>query len=615
MSPTLADAESRDISGLMTRLLVQHLDTHCRDGVLAAVLKDAGDERSFAQLCDESGWSSHGQFRALLEAAAVHLGGVDALREIGRHVVVVTDSSADYTDMLQSLGSVASLYAQMGATSRVMAPIVEVVATEVGPTEWLLRQRFVEGFEPYPEYCAYMAGLTTLTPRIFGYPPAEVIEEECECRGADWCVMRVRWEATDSPERRAEYFESRAQLLELRLAALQNTLGVLVGTEDVDVLLSHIVDSAASAVRAPGYVLALSDRGAQSAVVRSVGIDEADAAAIAERLLSGALTSDDSHLVVEVASTRRSYGQLAAINPIGTGFFAQERVSLQAYARFAAAALDSAEAIEDARREASTSRALLEQLHEAQSHLVEGKKLEAIGSLAAGVAHEINTPIQFIGDNLTYIRFAFDDLSTLADDDPARLEHLAEIPVALEQSLEGVHRVAEIVRAMKGFAHGGDDALTWFDVNQAVADTVLVCRSEWKYVADLDTNFDTNLPRVEGAPGPIKQVILNIVVNAAHAIADRVGPDGKGQITITTSCVDDVVRIVIADTGGGIPESIQDRVFDQFFTTKEVGRGSGQGLAISRRVVNEQHGGRLWFESQPDQGTTFYIDLPSTGQT
>ncbi|HJW42931.1 MAG TPA: PAS domain S-box protein [Geothrix sp.] len=262
------------------------------------------------------------------------------------------------------------------------------------------------------------------------------------------------------------------------------------------------------------------------------------------------------------------------------------------------------------------------------------QKLESIGQLAAGIAHEINTPIQYIGDNLRFIQEAAGELLGALDavppQDPggavpeaelralrqrlaaADLDYLrSELPKATRQSLEGVARVSRIVGAMKEFSHPGSESKTLADLNRAIESTVTVSRNEWKYIADLVLELDPNLPAVPCHSGEINQVVLNLIVNAAHAIGDRVGNSGqKGRITVRTQVEADRVAIQVEDTGGGIPEAIRDRVFDPFFTTKGVGRGSGQGLAIAHSVVVDKHGGTIGFETEPGQGTLFTIHLP-----
>lgn len=278
------------------------------------------------------------------------------------------------------------------------------------------------------------------------------------------------------------------------------------------------------------------------------------------------------------------------------------------------------------------------ELSQLDARLSQAQKLESIGELAAGIAHEINTPIQYVGDNTRFVQDACNDLtvvlnacqdlidsvdkkSDLADSitqlrsamDDADVEYLIEeIPSAITQSLEGVDRVANIVRAMKEFAHPGVSAMTLTDLSKSIANTVMVARNEWKYVADLETEFDPSLPEVPCLPGEINQVLLNMIVNASHAIANALGesPETKGKITIATKRVEDQAHISISDTGCGIDQKNVSKIFDPFFTTKAAGKGTGQGLAIAYAAVTEKHGGSIHVESEVGQGTTFTIKLP-----
>ena len=267
------------------------------------------------------------------------------------------------------------------------------------------------------------------------------------------------------------------------------------------------------------------------------------------------------------------------------------------------------------------------------------QKMESIGHLAAGVAHEINTPIQYVGDNTRFLQQCFEDLAPIWDvferlveaaergavtpqlaaearsvAEKADLDYLREeTPLAISQSLEGIGRVAQIVKAMKEFSHPGGEEKTLLDLNRALESTLTVARNEWKYVADLETDLAADLPPVPCLPGDLNQVFLNIIVNAAHAISDVVGTDGadgKGVIRVVTRAVNGHVEVRISDTGGGIPPDIRARIFDPFFTTKEVGRGTGQGLAISHVVVVDKHGGSISVESEVGRGTTFTVRLP-----
>ena len=273
-----------------------------------------------------------------------------------------------------------------------------------------------------------------------------------------------------------------------------------------------------------------------------------------------------------------------------------------------------------------------------EMELNQAQKLEAVGRLAAGIAHEINTPTQYVGDNIEFLQIAYDGLVNLAKTVPSVIEAgregpipaqllsqfqnlventsldylVAQVPRAIEQALEGIGRIATIVQAMKEFSHPGVAEKTTVDLNQCIRSTVTVSHSEWKYVADVEMELDAALPSVWCLPGELNQVFLNLIVNAAHAIGDVTGEntESKGKIVIRSRQDGDWVEVQIADTGLGIPEEIQNRIFDPFFTTKEVGRGTGQGLAIAHSVVVDKHGGAITFKSKVGIGTTFTIRLP-----
>jgi PAS domain S-box-containing protein len=264
------------------------------------------------------------------------------------------------------------------------------------------------------------------------------------------------------------------------------------------------------------------------------------------------------------------------------------------------------------------------------------QKLEAVGQLAAGIAHEINTPIQFIGDSVGFLHGAFGDLMALVGvydelkrsaehgmpapelvqrvsdaELDADVEYLTErVPAAFKRTIDGVQRVATIVRAMREFGHPPTADLSPVDVNAVIENTLIVATSEYKYVADVTCELG-ELPTVLCNCGDINQVMLNLIVNAAHAIAEAVGESGeRGTITIRTTVQDETVRISVADTGTGIPAAIAERIYDPFFTTKAVGRGTGQGLAITRTIV-ERHDGTISFDTIAGAGTTFHIVLPT----
>lgn len=275
-------------------------------------------------------------------------------------------------------------------------------------------------------------------------------------------------------------------------------------------------------------------------------------------------------------------------------------------------------------------------LQERQLH--QSQKLESIGQLSAGIAHEINTPTQYVGDNTRFLEDAFGDLRRVLEKcgqvseagraggvspellaelaetmSSADVEYLAEeIPKAIQQSLDGIERITKIVQSMKEFAHPDTGEKKVVDLNKAIESTITVSRNEWKYVADLKTDFDRELPPVPCLLGEFNQVILNMIINAAHAIGDVTedGARGMGAITITTRADGDWAEISVADTGTGIPAEHVARIFDPFFTTKKVGKGTGQGLAISHHVIVDKHGGQIACETEEGRGTTFRIKLP-----
>jgi PAS domain S-box-containing protein len=270
-----------------------------------------------------------------------------------------------------------------------------------------------------------------------------------------------------------------------------------------------------------------------------------------------------------------------------------------------------------------------------ESELRQAQKLEGIGQLAAGIAHEINTPAQFVTDNLTFLLESWESAKPVLDQyrktmnevlakvAPDAMAFLAkaeqgcdlefiseEVPRAIEQSLDGARRVAGIVRAMKEFSHPDSAEKSDTDLNNGILSTITVARNEWKYVAEMETNLDESLPHVFCYPGEVNQVILNLVVNAAHSIKDKVKEGDLGKIRVCTRNRGDVVEIAISDTGMGIPESIRSRIYEPFFTTKEVGKGTGQGLSFAHSVVVKKHQGKIWFETEPGRGTTFFLELP-----
>ena len=273
-----------------------------------------------------------------------------------------------------------------------------------------------------------------------------------------------------------------------------------------------------------------------------------------------------------------------------------------------------------------------------QAQLDQAQRLESVGQLAAGVAHEINTPMQYIGDNVRYVSKSLQQLDSLLQCLPALVDEeitdeqiaelrksltdapklkkirssLKQIPEALEDSIDGVESVSKIVAAMKEFSHPGNEEKSQVCLNHVLESTITVAKNEWKYVAEIETEFESDLPSVAGLPSELNQAFLNIIVNAAHAIGDRVeaGDFQRGVIQLSTSEDSGWVEIKIQDNGGGIPATARERVFEPFFTTKDVGKGTGQGLAIAHSVIVQKHGGKVWFDVEDGVGTTFFIQIP-----
>lgn len=273
-----------------------------------------------------------------------------------------------------------------------------------------------------------------------------------------------------------------------------------------------------------------------------------------------------------------------------------------------------------------------------ESELRLAQKLESVGQLAAGIAHEINTPIQFVGDNLRFLGDSLKDLmgilerlpalldcaeknvcpadlaqATRAAVDKADLPYLTgELPKAVDQSLEGIERVASLVRALKEFSHPDTAEHKPADINHAISNALTVARNEYKYVADVVVEADPTLPSVICNVGEINQVLLNLLVNAAHAIGDASASRGRGTITVTTRHDGEWVELIVKDTGTGIPESARAKIFDPFFTTKPVGKGTGQGLYLVHSIVTKKHHGTIDFTTELGVGTSFLVRLPVT---
>jgi hypothetical protein len=247
--------EGRDFCGTPVRMVLEHLRAHTAPGTLDAVLAASGDPRPLPTLLDDTTWSSYADFRRLLEAAAAALGDPRGLDVVGRSAPVLSGSGAAHIELLQELGSPAALYSTVDQSARSLSAVYDAWSEELGSTAWCVHHRARPGFAPFPEYCGLVAGLLSLTPRLFGYPTADVTETACQCDGAPECSFEVRWIAPSDADQRAEYFEQRSRVLDARLTALHHTVTDLVSASDVEGVLERLVAESARAVPAPAHVL------------------------------------------------------------------------------------------------------------------------------------------------------------------------------------------------------------------------------------------------------------------------------------------------------------------------------------------------------------------------
>ena len=264
------------------------------------------------------------------------------------------------------------------------------------------------------------------------------------------------------------------------------------------------------------------------------------------------------------------------------------------------------------------------------------EKLSAIGHLAAGIAHEINTPVQYVSDNIAFLSDVWNQLdaamafcltpshASITSDSrlsaavtsagpPEDWDWLRqEVPKAIAQSLEGIRRMSKILAAMRRFSHTGGGEREQVDLNEALDATLTIAQNQIKHIADVQTDYQPNLPRLECYADEMNQVFLNLIVNATHAIREASTKQARerGNLTIRTRQIDNDVQIEIQDNGTGIPLPVCARVFDPFFTTKQVGEGTGQGLTICHDIVVQKHHGNIWFDTELDRGTTFFIRIP-----
>lgn len=368
-----------------------------------------------------------------------------------------------------------------------------------------------------------------------------------------------------------------------------------------------------------------------SALSRDIAVDERNRGMARHRAQDFPGTS----LVVSpIIADDTPVGTITVLNGADKRSFTEvDQAIVESLAAAAAIAISNARLFEDLQRQHAETREAIEELQATQQKLVQAQKLEAIGSMASGIAHEINTPIQYVSDNLQFLQEAMEGYQEIVDKAGSLLDQLGdsgatdqmaaakdqvdydflveEAPAAIAQALEGANRVAGIVRAMKDFAHPADSDKTAVDVNHAIKTTLEVSRGEWKHAAEVVLDLDDTVPTIEALRGPLNQTLLILIVNAAQAVAET-NNGQKGQIRIATSHNSQEVEVRISDSGPGIPADVLERIFDPFFTTKEVGEGSGQGLAIARTCIVDQHGGKIFVDTAAAD-TTFVLLIPHSG--
>lgn len=343
------------ISGLYVTMLLDSLAVQLSIAEIRDLLSRAGESRSLEELNTSASWSSYEEFKQLLQEAKLTLDSRPDVAVTGRASRVTLESEIAGT--IQAFGSPAAVLATNTGTNPLL-PIRRYETTELGPNEWTIRESFVDGFEPYPEFCEFVAQQFRMIPLFFGLPEAEVIEEECQCRGDGACLYRMRWADVDEATSRAEYLEVHAQQLEARLEQLQDMITDLASNERYEDILQGIVASTMTAVFASGTVLALEPRIGHPRKIYSQGLTQAEAAQIADDLVEGGIGRKGVD-AVPVTSARRHYGVLA-IGEHGGLFTSQSRNILETHARLAAAALDASAALEEARHQATSAQTLLE---------------------------------------------------------------------------------------------------------------------------------------------------------------------------------------------------------------------------------------------------------------
>jgi diguanylate cyclase (GGDEF)-like protein len=348
---------SNDFGGTIIGVVAAYLAENCQ-GELDAILSAAGENRTIEELADPANWSTYDEARRLFEAIAAQYGGPSFLRTVGEASMSQVGVAPDIGEVMRSFGSPASFLATPGLTSA-LVPITEQINTEIGPDEWFVRRRFLKGYAPFPELCAFLVGCLTVIPKLFGFGHVEAVEEACQCNGDAWCRIRLSWRSDtriDSAAREA--YERRH--FEARFSSVQQTVTELVSGEGLESVLPRIVHAAGRAIKARVYLLALESDATSNSPFYWHGVDEPTARQYVAELGQESASTRPHVLVSEIYSARARYGRLIVFRHPGEAFLSSEASLLDTYAALAAAALDSATALDEARRDASTNKTLFE---------------------------------------------------------------------------------------------------------------------------------------------------------------------------------------------------------------------------------------------------------------
>jgi diguanylate cyclase (GGDEF)-like protein len=343
------------VSGVYTKMLMGFLAETMPPGDVLQVLARAGEHRSPSELADAASWSSYDQFKRLLEERS-RLDPTSLYEQSGR--VAEWLRTWELSQVAQAFDSPGALLAA-GSALNPLVPIRRYDKTEVGPNEWTIREWFEDGYAPFPEFCDFAAVQYAVVPVVFNLPPGDVIEEECQCRGDSTCLFRLRWQHLDTDSSKVDLYRMRAELAETRLEQIQGMITNLASNERYEEVLQECVASSLrTAIGAGGALLVLKPRAGSPRKIYSEGLTESEAESVADDLLAGTVGSH-SVVAVDVASARRHHGVLA-IDEGGGVFSSLSQSTLESYARLAAAALDTADALDEARHQANTAQVLLD---------------------------------------------------------------------------------------------------------------------------------------------------------------------------------------------------------------------------------------------------------------